>query len=177
MALEQQQVNVQEIQRLNDAITITLDAIRRVAPQLAMLQHQQLMQQMSPFGGVGGQLPYVLQQLLGQQSPFGGMGQYGFGSQMPFSGIGQQGFGGIGQQGFGGIGQQLGGIGQHVLPYLLQHLVTQQQQQVPYGLHHLLSQLGQQGVGGMGMPWQQQFGMPLPQQMSPFGNVGGQRPF
>src|SRR5581483_7016281 len=32
--MEQQQVNVQELQRLNDAITMTMEAIRRVVPQL-----------------------------------------------------------------------------------------------------------------------------------------------
>jgi hypothetical protein len=38
MALEQ--VNVQELQRLGDAINMTMEAIRRVAPQLALLQQQ-----------------------------------------------------------------------------------------------------------------------------------------
>lgn len=38
-------VNVTELQRLNDAITLTLDAIRRVAPQLSMMSAQH------PFGG------------------------------------------------------------------------------------------------------------------------------
>ena len=96
MALEQQQVNVQEIQRLNDAITITLDAIRRVAPQLAMLQQQQMLQQLSGFGG--------------------GMGQ----QQSPFGGIGQQFGGGMGQQFGGGMGQQ------QVPYHLLQQLFSQQ---------------------------------------------------
>lgn len=39
MALETQ-VNVQELQRLNDAIVVTMDSIRRLIPQLAHLQQQ-----------------------------------------------------------------------------------------------------------------------------------------
>lgn len=35
-----EQVNVQELQRLNEAITLTIDAIRRTAPQLTQLQQQ-----------------------------------------------------------------------------------------------------------------------------------------
>ena len=38
-------VSVIELQRLNEAIAMTLDAIRRVAPQLSMLSTQH------PFGG------------------------------------------------------------------------------------------------------------------------------
>jgi hypothetical protein len=73
MTLDPQQVNVQELQRLNDAIATTLDAIRRVAPQLAMLQQHQL------FGGIG---------QFGVGVPFGGIGQHlgipGIGVGMPW---------------------------------------------------------------------------------------------
>jgi len=41
-------VNVQELQRLGDAINMTMEAIRRVAPQIALLQ-----QQANPYGGFG----------------------------------------------------------------------------------------------------------------------------
>ncbi len=180
MALEQQQVNVQEIQRLNDAITITLDAIRRVAPQLAMLQQQQLMQQMSPFGIGMGQVPYgvgqqqlgqfpILQHLLNQMQYGGGVGQFPILQQL------------LSQFGGGGGG----GIGQHPL---LQQLMSQ----MPYGGggigQHLFGMgggFGQQFGGGYGqqfggVPWQQQmqqpWGVPWQQQGSPFGNIG-QRPF
>jgi hypothetical protein len=42
-------VNVQELQRLGDAINMTMEAIRRVAPQIAFLQ-----QQATPFGAQQG---------------------------------------------------------------------------------------------------------------------------
>jgi hypothetical protein len=38
MSLEQQQVNVQELQRLNEAIVLCIDSMRRVAPQLGQVQ-------------------------------------------------------------------------------------------------------------------------------------------
>ena len=57
MAIEQQ-VNVQELQRLNDAIVATMEAIRRVVPQLAVLQHAQQSQFVPSFGGVGTTSPY-----------------------------------------------------------------------------------------------------------------------
>jgi hypothetical protein len=38
MTLDQQQVNVTELQRLNEAILLTMDAIRRVAPHLTQAQ-------------------------------------------------------------------------------------------------------------------------------------------
>jgi hypothetical protein len=134
MAIEQQQVNVQDLQRLNDAITITMDCIRRVVPQLAMLSQTQL-----PFAGVPQwQVSPIGPSVFGnpyQQTPFYAH-SYGPTQGLPgidpitaayvqghvhglkqvlgpVGGIGQQGFGGIGQQGFGGIGQQgFGGIGQ-----------------------------------------------------------------
>jgi hypothetical protein len=49
--MEQQQVNVQELQRLNDAITMTMEAIRRVVPQLGVWSQFQ-----NPFSQFGGQL-------------------------------------------------------------------------------------------------------------------------
>ena len=131
-------VNLQELQRLNEAITVTFDAIRRVAPQLQALQQMAQLQVpwQQPFGagmqqpyGVGIQHPLLqhLVQQLSQQNPWTtqypqplhwGVGQ-SFGQQ-PF-GIGQQPFG-IGQQPFSfgqqygqvpfGIGQQPFGIGQ-----------------------------------------------------------------
>jgi hypothetical protein len=137
MAIEQ--VNLQELQRLNDAILLTYEAIRRVAPQLQMLS------QLQGQFGVGGPMvnPWQQQQYgIGygmnpwqqQQLPFGqqhlglfgmghpGIGQGLFGQQGIGQGLfGQQGIGQglFGQQPFGGIGQQYGvpqlgqfGIGQ-----------------------------------------------------------------
>jgi len=65
-------VNLQELQRLNEAITVTFDAIRRVAPQLQALQQITQMQVpwQQPFG-------------VGMQSPFGMQQPYGVGMQHP----------------------------------------------------------------------------------------------
>ncbi len=52
MTLEQQPVNVQELQRLNDAITMTMDAIRRVAPQVAW-QYAPIGAGFAPYSPVG----------------------------------------------------------------------------------------------------------------------------
>jgi hypothetical protein len=130
-------VNLQELQRLNEAITVTFDAIRRVAPQLQALQQMAQLQVpwQQPFG-IGMQQPYAvgmqhpllqhlvqhLVQQLSQQNPWTqyqqpihwGMGQqYQPFGQSPF-GISQQPFS-FGQQ-YGqvpfGIGQQPFGIGQ-----------------------------------------------------------------
>jgi hypothetical protein len=61
-----EQVNLQELQRLNDAINLTFDAIRRVAPQLQALQHYWLQQQ------IGMSQPYSYGQPYGQAfQPFG----------------------------------------------------------------------------------------------------------
>jgi hypothetical protein len=69
-----QQVNLQELQRLNDAITMTFEAIRRVAPQLQLLQQQALWATQPQLGyGIGqGGVPHWAQQAsqLGVQ-PFG----------------------------------------------------------------------------------------------------------
>jgi hypothetical protein len=82
-------VNVQELQRLNEAITLTLDAVRRVAPQLAQLQAMTYAHTLqpniggygmfgSPFGvgGIGATLPTL---------GFGGVSPFGVGVD-PFSG-------------------------------------------------------------------------------------------
>jgi hypothetical protein len=47
MTLEQQQVTIQELSRLNEAINTTMHCLSRIVPQLAMLQWQQ--QQPLPF--------------------------------------------------------------------------------------------------------------------------------
>lgn len=68
-------VNVQELQRLGDAINMTMEAIRRVAPQIAMLQ-----QQATPFGvqhgfgtgvGAGGVNPWTQPQQQSWQPQYG----------------------------------------------------------------------------------------------------------
>jgi hypothetical protein len=164
MTLEQ--VNVQELQRLNDAITITMDAIRRVAPQLAWIGLQQSWQPAHPLA----QLAYS-QQPFGVQHPFGiGQSPFGIGQQLglgqsPF-GIGQQlGFGqspfGIGHYGVQpfGVGQQLGA---QVDPITAQYI----QDQV------LRNVLGQRGPQLGQSPWQ----APLQSSYSPFLNLQ-QRPF
>jgi hypothetical protein len=48
MTTQEHQVTVHELQRLNDAIAMTMDAIRRVVPQIAVLHAQT--QQSLPFG-------------------------------------------------------------------------------------------------------------------------------
>jgi hypothetical protein len=50
MALESQQVNVQELQRLNEAIVVAMDAIRRVVPQLHQLQQYTMFAQPPQIG-------------------------------------------------------------------------------------------------------------------------------
>ena len=62
MNIEAQQVNVEELQRLNDAITVTLEAIRRVAPQVGAWPVMQPPFGMSPFTPYTPMQPY---------SPFG----------------------------------------------------------------------------------------------------------
>jgi hypothetical protein len=82
-----QQVNLQELQRLNDAITMTFEAIRRVAPQLQLLQQQALWaaQPQQQLGFNFGVPPWAQQGAqLGAQ--FGGQ-PYGMPQhQMPFYG-------------------------------------------------------------------------------------------
>lgn len=54
------QVNVQDLQRLNDAIMVTMDCLRRVVPQITqLLQLQQ--PQLPGFAGVHGQPWYATQ--------------------------------------------------------------------------------------------------------------------
>lgn len=193
MTLEQQQVNVQELQRLHEAIAVTMDAIRRVAPHL--LQQGQTYSpyaqafgregQPGPWQHLGQQLPWQQptaqpqmpwqqpiaqwQQPIAQwQQPIAQWQQpYGY---QPF-GIGQQGLGGYGQPGFGAYGQSFGGYGQQLDPVAQAYLHA-----------HLLRNLwsSQQGLGAQGTPgmfgqgtvnpWQQQTGV------SPFGGMT-QRPF
>jgi hypothetical protein len=164
MALEQQQVNVQELQRLNDAITMTMDALRRVVPQLALLQQQQL-QQLSPFGF--GQMPFL-------GAPMGmGLGQdplsaaYYYAQQQALRNLYPQqlGFGqgisqfGVPQYGASQFGIPQLGIGQLGVPQL-GHPFQQQ-------LGHPFQQIGTPWQQ-MGVPWQQP-------QISPYVNM--QRPF
>jgi hypothetical protein len=117
-----EQVNLQELQRLNDAITVTYEAIRRVAPQLQAVQQMAQMQVpwQQPYGFGMQQQPQhqqqhlllpILQQLVqhlvqsqGQQQPWSQMPHFGQQpspqTQSPF-GFGQQ----LGQMPFG-MGQQ-----------------------------------------------------------------------
>ena len=55
MSLDQQQVNVQELQRLNEAIALCMDTLRRVAPQLGQVQ--------SVLAQIGAQIPALGPQL------------------------------------------------------------------------------------------------------------------
>jgi hypothetical protein len=124
-------VNLQELQRLNEAISVTFDAIRRVAPQLQAIQQMAQMQvpwQQQPYGvGMPPQhlvplLQHLVQQFGQQQNPwtqyqqpfhFGqqpwgqpfGMGQPQYPQQYQPFGFGQTPF--SFQQPFG-IGQQYG---------------------------------------------------------------------
>jgi hypothetical protein len=129
MALEQQ-VNVQELQRLNEAIGMTMEAIRRVAPQLIWLQQQQL----SPFGigmnnpfqygtpyGVGVGVDPITQQMI-QHQILRHLVQSQLGYQ-PFGAFGQQ-LGGYGQ--LGGFGPNLGAFGQHLFGQQLGQVPWQQ---------------------------------------------------
>jgi hypothetical protein len=93
MAMEQ--VNLQELQRLNDAITLTFEAIRRVAPQLQALQQvwPQMIGQQGIPGVYGQQIPGIY-----GQPVMGGYGYYpqhlsqlGWGTQHPFAQLAQQG--------------------------------------------------------------------------------------
>jgi hypothetical protein len=175
MALEQQQVNVQELQRLNDAITMTMDALRRVVPQLAMLQQQQWFAQQ--------QMPFGIGQLGMQQDPM--LAAYLYHHALRS----QQGIGGYGPQ-LGGFGPQLGGFGPQLGAYGPQ-LGAYGPQLGAYGpqLGAYGPQLGgygqispwQQQQPQFGIPWQQQqpqFGIPWQQpQISPFVNLTQQRPF
>jgi len=171
MTLEQ--VNVQELQRLNDAITITMDAMRRVAPQLAYL-------------GLQYTQPWTPSPFAVAQQPFG----FGIQAQSPFGNIGLQSV----------LGQHV--LGQNPLAQLaLQSLYGQQVPQVPYVgqqidpitaayLHEqvLRSILGQHmGIGTQISATQPQFRVPqiVPQMApwqvsnsygSPFLNLQ-QRPF
>lgn len=106
MAIEQQ-VNVQELQRLNDAIVTTLESIRRVLPQLAQLQQAATMPHIGtqlPFAGLSGMgLPYTslygqipnlaANPLLGAQAGVTGLG--GMWGGLPYGGLP---YGGVGQQ-------------------------------------------------------------------------------
>src|SRR5215813_1466725 len=132
MALEQ--VNVQELQRLGDAINMTMEAIRRVAPQIAVLQ-----QQTNPYGaqqgfgtGIGfGAQPWVQPQLPWQQQ----YGQQLYPQPQPLFGIPFLG------------GGQTAPIDPITAAYLQGHL------------HGVRSVLSQTGVGGfVGQP----FGFPNP---------------
>ena len=104
-----EQVNVQELQRLNEAITLTIDAIRRTAPQLSQLQQQVLLGGITPnvFGygaaaqpgvpGFGIGVDPLTAYLHAQQAmmrgfsplgPVGGFGVQGMSPLAPFSPFG-----------------------------------------------------------------------------------------
>jgi len=152
MALEQ--VNVQELQRLGDAINMTMEAIRRVAPQIALLQ-----QQTNPYG---------TQQGLGTAGVFGaqpwGTPQFGFQPQ-------------YGQQLYPQQPQQFGvpffggGHGGQIDPISAAYLHGHIQ-----GVRSVLSQIGVGGGGPQQGFGPQQFVSPfLGQQPTPW--LGVQRPF
>lgn len=190
MTIEQQQVNVTELQRLNEAILLTMDAIRRVVPQLAQAQSQ------SPGMGTQGIDPLTAAYLHGQtqtlraifgqtQSPMGM--QYGQPGMLPF---GMQGYG---QHPLAQLGQVL--FGQHPFAQhpFAQHPFAQQQvgQQQPWSWQQQVGQspfagfsVGQQwpspvsysGIGGLGVGGLGGIGV------GGLGGVGGgvgnaQRPF
>ena len=72
MAMEQ--VNISELQRLNEAIAVTMDCLRRVVPQLT-----QIAQVTQPIGNpLGGITPYGFPygQMLYQQLPYGQVPSY-----------------------------------------------------------------------------------------------------
>jgi hypothetical protein len=148
MTIEQQQVTLQELQRLNDAIVLTVESIRRVLPHLqqqALLAQLGMgpMGQMQLMGGGYGQQHPLLQQLLG-----GGYGQQhpllqqllggGYGQQHPLQQI--FGAGQLGQPQYPLLQQLLAGGG--YAPNPLQQILAQAQQ--PFG-----------GFGSAG-PWQTQ---------------------
>jgi hypothetical protein len=170
---QQQQVNVTELQRLNEAILLTMDAIRRVAPHLAQIQlpfvggqtidpltaawvQAQTMRSIYPQQQLWGQSPWgqpIWQQYaqhpmlhhLMQQQLLGQhlYGQLGIGGQFP---VGQQ-FGQPFAQQFGqGIGQQ---------PYA--QFGGQVPWQSPFGI----------GFGGQ-FPVGQQYGSPVTYAQRPF---------
>jgi hypothetical protein len=176
---QQQQVNVPELQRLNEAILLTMDAIRRVAPHLAQ-------QVPFPMMGIGGPqidpitaayLQHQVQQQALRAMYGGGYGQI-FGQPWGQSQWGQPVWQTIGQH---PLLQQL--LQQHLYQ---QHLFGQQPfGQVPFGIGAQYPQLfGQQGVGQQ-LPWQQlgqvPFGFgtqfPVGQQYGSPVNYGAQRPF
>lgn len=182
MTIEQQQVNVTELQRLNEAILLTMDAIRRVVPQLAQAQAQSPMGMGAPAidpitaAYLHGQTQ-TLRAIFGQtQSPMGM--QWGQPGMMPF-----------GMQGYGQhpLAQVL--FGQHSFaqhPFVqhpfVQHPYAQQQ---PVGQSPFAGfSVGQQwpspvsysGIGGLGVGGLSGFGV------GGLGGVGGgvgnaQRPF
>jgi hypothetical protein len=87
MAIEQQ-VNIQDLQRLNDAIVVTMDCIRRLAPQLAQLTHQVQISQLGlggagAFGGIGVQTPWTQAQFGLGMHPYATPFAYGYGA-LPF---------------------------------------------------------------------------------------------
>jgi len=187
---QQQQVNVPELQRLNEAILLTMDAIRRVAPHLAQVQ--------LPLIGLGGPTidpvtAAILQQQAQQQALRAIYAQQQWGQPT----WGQQTWGQpVWQQAYGQnplqhlFGQQLG---QQMLP---QHLFAQPFVQQGFGGQFPVGQqypqmFGQAGIGqqpyaqfGGQIPWQSPFGVPFggqfpvaQQYASPVNYGSTQRPF
>jgi hypothetical protein len=202
---QQQQMNVSELQRLNEAILLTMDAIRRVAPHLsqqiplpmvglgvpaidpitaAYLQQQAQVHQLrtlygqNPWGVTPWGQPLV--QTLGQHPLAHLMQQQPFGQQLFGQPFGQQPFG---QQPFG---QQL--FGQH--PFT-QGLFAQNPYGTQIGVGQYPQLFGQHGIGigqqpfgqiGTQLPWQTPFGafggqFPVAQQFASPVSYGAQRPF
>ncbi|HZS39406.1 MAG TPA: hypothetical protein VFF06_21385 [Polyangia bacterium] len=129
--MEQQQVNVQELQRLNDAITMTMEAIRRVVPQLGVLSQLQ-----NPYSQLG-------------------VPQLGFGNPWQADPLTQAYVQGHAHALRHILSQVGGGVG---LPGVPQQFGAPWQQPQQYGVPQ---QFGAQQYGAQqyGVPWQhQQFG-------------------
>ena len=166
MTLEQQ-VNVQELQRLNDAITLTMDAIRRVAPQIALLQQAQQQQAFAPQA-----FPFT-------GPPTLGIPGIGYGAQV---GFGQP---WVTPQTLGMMGQPLGTLGMIdpiMAAYVQGHIHALKTMAAPHlGVPGLAPTLGVPPVWpqpSFGLPWTQQaygqlpYGqLPFAQPQSPFVNV------
>ena len=185
-------INVQEYQRLNESITLCMDACRRLIPQLAQVQ-QTVAQLTLPFGATQGfqaqvgQTPWanvdpitaaiIQQQLQTQRNLYGAgmvnpMAAIASGWNVPYAA--QMGFGNVpGVYGFGGqvpgfglgahlAGMGVGGPGMH--PFHMQGLGVQ---------HPIAAGIAAQSLG---MPWlaQNLFGAGIGAQQ-PFGAQFGQQ--
>jgi len=150
--------NVQDLQRLNESITVCMEACRRLAVHLSQVQ-QTIAQTTMPWLNAGAQIPFIdpltaLQiQARAQFAPWAHLGGIGLGN------VGFGGIGGIGGgTGFGGIG----GYGHYGVPFgmnPLHSLFAQSPlsslfgQNVPYA-----GGLFGQGLFGQNAPWGVPFG-------------------